>query len=988
MFTASSRVAAAVAVALVHCAPSAGAGERHDWNWGGWDWDGQGQGQGHGGGKDHDEDQGSIKLEPLATYDAGEAGSAEIVAFDAASKRLFLVNAETATVDILDVRNPSRPRKLSTINTATLGSPNSVAVRNGLVAVAIESDPKTDPGHIAFYDINGKLIKAVQAGALPDMVTFTPDGDYVLSANEGEPSGYGAGHVDPEGSVSIVPVPRNSKEWKQLGNRDVRTVSFKKFNGQEAKLRSQGIRIYGPGASAAQDFEPEYITVTEDSRTAFVTLQENNAIAEIDIKRASVSKLLPLGYKDYSEAPFTAATYEWTKLPSIGVTVGGQKLFLGGFSGLAYEGTTGDGKLQFITHTDRGPNGEPTGINRPFLLPEFTPRLIRFTLDPATGEFELRQQINLKQANGKALTGLPNTALSSNTDQPYNDEVGVDLFGKPIAIDPLGADLEGIAIAADGSFWMVDEYRPAIYHFSSSGKLIERLVPIGTHAAAGKPVPQAGKAGVFGVEALPAVIAQRRQNRGMEAIAIQDGKIYAFVQSPIRNPATLSNGALNAMKNVRVVEYDPATRATRQFLYVMDNPPSVSADDTRADKIGDAASLPGGGFLVLERDDDALPADPVETITKKIYSFKLEGATDISALGLFDVGGVQKSVDQMTEEELAAAGVAPVTKTLHVDLATAGYASVQKIEGLAVLGNGQLAVVNDNDFGVAGIVINNATGRFTLAPGYQPEKETLGLLNVPGLDASDRDDAINIRNWPVFGMYQPDAIASFRSGKKTYLVTANEGDARDWDGFAEEDRVNSLTLDATAFPDAESLQENENLGRLNVTSTLGDANGDGVYESLYTLGGRSFSIWSTDGAQVFDSGSDFERVIAKRNPEFFNASNDDRAFDSRSDNKGPEPEGLVLGTVGKRRYAFVGLERMGGVMTYDITNPRAPVFVDYTNNRDFTVDPADAPAAGDLGPEGLLFIDAKDSPTRTPLLVVANEISGTVTLYKIERERK
>lgn len=999
MSTASrSCVAAAVAVALFHSVAPAGAGDkhdsrhggdRHDWSWGGWD------GPRHGGGKDHDndhdgdhdKDQGRIKLQALSTYDAGEAGSAEIVAFDAASKRLLLVNAETATVDILDVRNPSRPRKVSTIDTASFGSPNSVAVRDGLVAIAIESDPKTDPGHVAFYDINGKLIKAVQAGALPDMITFTPDGGYVLTANEGEPSGYGEGHVDPEGSVSIIPVPRNSKEWKQFGDRDVRTVSFKKFNGQEAKLRSQGIRIYGPGASAAQDFEPEYITVTDDSRTAYVTLQENNAIAEIDIKRAAVSKLLPLGYKDYSEPPFAAATYEWTKLPSIGATVGGQKLFLGGFSGLAFEGTTGEGKLKFITHTDRGPNGEPTGIDRPFLLPEFTPRLVRFTLDPASGEFELQQQILLKQANGKPLTGLPNTALSSNTDQPYNDEVGVNLFGKPTAIDPLGADLEGVAIDKDGSFWMCDEYRPAIYHFDKNGKLIERLVPIGTHAAAGKPVPQSGKAGVYGVEALPAVIAQRRQNRGMEAIVIQDDKIYAFVQSPIRNPATLSNGALNAMKNVRVVEYDPATRATRQFLYVMDNPPSVSSADTRADKIGDAAGLPGGGFLVVERDDDALPEDPVETITKKIYSFKLDGATDISSLGLFNIGGVQKSVDQMTEEELAAAGVAPLAKALHVDLAAAGYASVEKVEGLAVLGNGQLALVNDNDFGVAGIVIDNTTGKFTLAPGYQPESVTLGLVKVPGLDASDRDDAINVRNWPVFGMYEPDAIASFRSGKKTYLVTANEGDARDWDGFGEEERVGGLTLDPTAFPDAETLQENENLGRLNVTSTLGDANGDGIYESLYTLGGRSFSIWSTDGAQVFDSGSDFERIVAASNPAFFNASNDDRNFDSRSDNKGPEPEGLALGTVGKRRYAFVGLERMGGVMTYDITNPLAPVFIDYTNNRDFTVEPFDAPDAGDLGPEGLLFIDAKDSPTRTPLLVVANEISGTVTLYKIEREQ-
>ena len=141
----------------------------------------------------------------------------------------------------------------------------------------------------------------------------------------------------------------------------------------------------------------------------------------------------------------------------------------------------------------------------------------------------------------------------------------VDLFGKVLPLDPLGGDFEGIVVADDGSFWMADEYRPAIYHFDAEGRLIERFVPIGTHAAAGEPVPAPGVAGKFGIEALPAVIAQRRQNRGMEAIAVQDGKLYAFVQSPIRNPATLANGALNAMHNVRLVEFDPATRATRQF---------------------------------------------------------------------------------------------------------------------------------------------------------------------------------------------------------------------------------------------------------------------------------------------------------------------------------------------------------------------------------------------------------------------------------------
>lgn len=931
----------------------------------------------------------SLKLQPLATYDAGDAGSAEIVAYDAIAKRLFLVNAATATVDIVDVRNPAIPSRLSTIDTSTFGSPNSVAVSRGIIAVAIESRPKTDPGHVAFYTSSGELIKAVKVGALPDMLTFTPDGGYyVLSANEGEPSGYGAGHVDPEGSVSIIPVPWDAKGWNKLSDASVRTVTFSKYNGQEATLRAKGIRIYGPGASAAQDFEPEYITVSPDASTAYVTLQENNAIAEIDIKTAAVRNLLPLGYKDYSEQPFSAATYEWTGLPLIGTTAGGQKMTLGGFSGLAFEGTTADGKLKFITHTDRGPNGEPTGSNRPFLLPGFMPRLVRFTLDPATGEFDLTQQIYLKQANGAPLTGLPNTSLSGNASQPYNDEVGVDLFGKPLPNDPLGADLEGVAIAQDGSFWMADEYRPALYHFTSSGKLIERLVPLGTHAAAGKAVPAAGTSGEFGVEALPAVIAQRRQNRGFEAVAIQNGRIYAFVQSPMRNPATLGNSALNAMKNVRVVEYDPQTRATRQFLYVMDNPPAVGADDTRADKLGDAVAVPGGGFLVIERDDDALPEDPVETITKKVYAFKLDGATDVSSLESFDVGGVMKSVDQMTVAELAAVGVVPVTKTLRVDLAQAGYASVEKVEGLALLESGQLALLNDNDFGVAGIVIDNVTGRFTLAPGYVPETVTLGLIKVPGLDASDRDTAINIRDWPVYGMYQPDAIASFRAGKQTYLITANEGDARDWPGFSEEARVSSLALDPTLFPNATTLRRNENLGRLNVTRALGDVDGDGDFEALFTLGGRSFSIWSADGSQVYDSGSELEHVIAASAPQFFNASNEDRSFDSRSDNKGPEPEGLTIGTVGERRYAFIGLERMGGVVTYDITDPYAPAFVDYTSNRDFSVDPATAPAAGDLGPEGLLFIDAKDSPTRSPLLVVANEVSGTLTLYRVGYEKE
>ncbi len=929
-------------------------------------------------------DPGPLGLSIISTYSTGLGeGAAEIVAYDKASRRLFLINAQASSVEIIDIANPLAPTLVRRLDLSAQGSPNSVDVRDGIVAVAIQASAKTDPGTLGFFTTDGEPVASATVGALPDMVTFTPDGRYVLVANEGEPSGYGGANVDPEGSVSIVRMPQNPGEWKSFGQANVRTADFRAFNGQEDVLRGKGVRFFGPGASVAQDLEPEYIASSPDSRTAFVTLQENNAIATIDIAKAKVTRLSGLGYKDHKATAKVAASYEWTRLPTIGFTAAGQKMLLGGFSGLAFEGRTRDGKLKFVTHTDRGPNAEPTGIRRPFVLPQFSPRIVRFTLDPKSGEFSLTQQIELERPDGSPLTGLPNTTLSDNASQAYNDEVPVDLFGNVLPLDPLGGDFEAIVVASDGSFWLGDEYRPAIYHFDPVGKLLERFIPIGTHAAAGKSVPPAGVAGELGIEALPAAIAQRRQNRGVEALAYQNGKFYAFVQSPIRNPVSLANGALNAMRNVRVVEFDPVTHATRQFLYEMDNPVPLDTADTRADKIGDAVASGTGEFLVVERDDDAVPASDIAVITKKVYSFTLGTATDITAVDtLYPVarGGslVNLSLDQMTSAELAAVNVRGLAKTLHVDLAAAGYASVQKVEGLTLLDNGQLAVINDNDFGVAQIIVDNATGRFQTAPGYVPENVTLGLIDVPGLDASDRDSKINIRDWPLLGIYLPDSVAAYQAKGTTWLVTANEGDAREWPGLVEEARVGTLTLDPTAFPNAATLRQNANLGRHTVTTSQGDDDGDGDYDRLFTLGGRSFSIWSTTGQLAYDSGSEFERITAAKYPVNFNASNNNSTLDDRSDNKGPEPEGVTLGVIDGRTYAFIGLERIGGVMLYDVTDPFAPFFVDYLNNRDF------AAGTGDLGPEGLKFIAAQESPTGHPLVAVANEISGTVTLYEVK----
>lgn len=241
----------------------------------------------------------SISLEFTGRYSAGSFASsaAEIVAYDAGSRRSFVVNAEAGRLDVLDLANPAAPRLLQSLD-ATVIAPgaevNSVAVHDGIVAVAIEAAVKTDPGFVAFYRAhNLNLIGSVTVGALPDNLIFTPDGRKVLVANEGEPSDdY---QIDPEGSVSII-------DLSNLNNITVRTADFKAFNDKADPLRAAGVRIFGPKATVAQDLEPEYVAVSADGGTAWAALQENNALAKIDVANATVTAILPLGYKDHGVA--------------------------------------------------------------------------------------------------------------------------------------------------------------------------------------------------------------------------------------------------------------------------------------------------------------------------------------------------------------------------------------------------------------------------------------------------------------------------------------------------------------------------------------------------------------------------------------------------------------------------------------------------------------------------------------------------------------
>lgn len=313
-------------------------------------------------------------------------------------------------------------------------------------------------------------------------------------------------------------------------------------------------------------------------------------------------------------------------------------------------------------------------------------------------------------------------------------------------------------------------------------------------------------------------------------------------------------------------------------------------------------------------------------------------------------------------------------------------------EYIAVAPDGQKAWVTLQE--------NNAVAQIDIATASVDAIIALGFKDhsIPGndLDAGNNDDRVKIQSWPLMGMYMPDSIASYEVGGQTYYVTANEGDAREYDAFVEEVKVEDVGIDPDTFADADFLEDDENVGDINTTIANiddVDTDGDGLLDEIRVFGARSFSIWAADGTRVFDSGSDFAVETANRYGLDFNNDNAESDGDGRSDNKGSEPEAVTVAEFNGRQYAFIGLERMGGIMVYDVSNPAAPTFVHYNNNRNFAIDIEDeiddggllAGAAGDLGPESIVFIPAADSPLGdgVPLLAVGNEVSGTTTIYRV-----
>jgi hypothetical protein len=257
---------------------------------------------------------------------------------------------------------------------------------------------------------------------------------------------------------------------------------------------------------------------------------------------------------------------------------------------------------------------------------------------------------------------------------------------------------------------------------------------------------------------------------------------------------------------------------------------------------------------------------------------------------------------------------------------------------------------------IAEIDIRSATIRWIFPLGFKNYNS-----GQHPIDVSDRDNVVSFSNVPVFGMYMPDALAFTRYNGIPYLFTANEGDSREYTGFSEMKRVGTIALDPTAFPDA-TLKTDAKLGRLNVTTTLGDKDGDGDFDELYSLGARSFSVWdAATGTQVWDSKTELD--IRARDLGLYD--------DTRSDDKSVEPEAITLGTVGGKKIAIVGLERADAFAIYDVTNPTQPQFVKMYKTGD--------------APEGILFIPASKSPVNQSLIVVSSENDGLVKVYRASK---
>jgi len=887
--------------------------------------------------------------------------NAEISAYNPSTGYLYTVGGGSGAIVVSDLSDPLNP---STVAIATPGEGvqtlQSAAVFGKLLAIAVQNTVKTEPGFVQFYDLNNPAlpvhISTVSVGALPDMVKFSGDGSKLLVTNEGEPNSLYT--IDPEGSISVI----NTSGYLAASavapvQADVQTIGFGAWENRRAELINRGIRIgqrLGVTTTVAQDIEAEAIAISADGTTAWISLQENNAFAVLDLSSATpvIKEIFSAGIKDWNRGIASAENFSYELEYAAGTANLPAGVLAGGLSGLTFAGQeTVDGVALDVYYsiTDRGPNGDLVDGKREFLDADFQPTIYKLGMNRATGAISELARIGLKRPDGTPLTGLPQLAIK--------DDVPIDADGTVLAYDPFGIDSETVSLFnlnIGGSerqvFAVGDEYRGQIAIFdAATGNLIQRYIPAGQKAqlAAQHNVNGATPIGAETIDSLPAVYANRWSNRGIEGMAFNptDGLLYAFMQSPLDVDAN-GDGVTEGRSRselTRILAIDPATGTpVKEHLYLL-------SGRAGQDKIGDVAFDPARGvFLVIERDSS-------RSLTgfKHVFEVDLRGATDTLPLTTADgwlgkIGVVSPELldnrrilidhdsDPTTPEifstssadALAAAGIRLAHKIELFNLPSiGGTIAYDKPEGLTIRDDGALVVNYDNDFGTEG-----ASGN------------TFTVVNFDGagFDSSDQDGSggsnqyLPVSGLPVWGLTMPDGIATFTDAQgRSFLLAVGEGDSREYqpdigDVFFDLTRASSGNVVAgtpfrnhpgvsalnAAFAAATGISRT----RLNLLNDTGDINGDGLIDKPFSIGSRSLRIYDAKGNVVFDSSDQLEEL----------ANSLGLMAGNRDDDKGTEPEMVEIATVAGRTYAFVALERTttSVAAVFDITDPYNVAAVD------------------------------------------------------------
>ena len=569
---------------------------------------------------------------------AAQGANAEISAFNKASGYLYTVGGGSGAIVVSDLRNAAAAKIVAKAVPADSSQTlQSVAVFGKLLAVAVQNSVKTDNGSVQFYDLTNPALplhlSTVTVGALPDMVKFSADGKKLLVTNEGEPNTPYT--IDPNGSISVIDTsPYLLATPAAPAQVNVQTIDFSAWNNRKAELINRGIRITGKAGvttTVAQDMEPEAIAITADGKTAYISLQENNGIAVLDISTATpaITSIFSAGIQDWDRGLATAQNFSYTLSYAAGAANLPAGVQAGGLSGLWFDGVetiNGQALDIYYSITDRGPNGTLTAGKRQFLDPDFQPSIYKLGMNRATGAVSELAIIGLKRPDGTALTGLPQLQ--------GKDEIPVDATNQNLAYDPFGIDSETVSVftttiggVSRKVFAVGDEYRGQIGLFDfSTGNLIQRYIPAGQKA-----LLQAQHGSVIGAEtsdSLPAIYGDRWSNRGIEGMAFnsKDGLLYAFMQSPLDIDSNKDGVAAERSPSqlTRILAIDPANGTpVKEHLYLLSGRPGQ-------DKIGDVAyDADRNVFLVMERDSSrALNG------FKSVYEVDLRGATNTLPLTL------------------------------------------------------------------------------------------------------------------------------------------------------------------------------------------------------------------------------------------------------------------------------------------------------------------------------------------------------------------